>query len=460
MAGCGGTDSQPPDAPPADTTPPVDAALPDADATPVLSAITPTTGIVTTSITLTGSRFGASQGSSTVTVGGVTAAVTSWSDTAIVATVPDVLPGPAAVHVVRGSAQSAAQQFQVVLPAMAYLHNDANDTNGSDTITVMSFDRSTGAMAQVGTPIAMGTATSSYGGCSQSIVVHERTRRVFAAGATGVAVYAIDPVTGALTAVAGSPFATNGMRAFGLTLNAAGTRLFVTSYDSKQVAVFDVAASGVLAHVPSSPFLTTNGVDTIAITGNDAYIYANSYNNSFQGFSVGATGALTSLGTPYTPGGTAIWARPGHDQLYVTIGSGTLAVFNIDTTTGVPTQMTGSPFAINRPSGMLDSPTFNSDGSRLYMGNDNSGYIVAYTIAVDGTPTAIAGSPFNFTASLSDISCLALSRDGTRLLAAGENQPLVGVFSIDAAGVPAPVTNSPFMHTTPQASVSGLAITF
>jgi RHS repeat-associated protein len=57
-------------------------------ASPSVSSMSPTSGPIGTSVTLTGANFGAAQGTSTVTFGGVSAPVTSWSNTQIVTTVP------------------------------------------------------------------------------------------------------------------------------------------------------------------------------------------------------------------------------------------------------------------------------------------------------------------------------------------------------------------------------------
>jgi YD repeat-containing protein len=56
--------------------------------TPVLAGISPTTGAPGTSVTINGSLFGANQGTGTVSIGGLNAPVTSWSDAQIVATAP------------------------------------------------------------------------------------------------------------------------------------------------------------------------------------------------------------------------------------------------------------------------------------------------------------------------------------------------------------------------------------
>src|SRR5260370_31346515 len=62
-----------------------------AQSAPSISSISPTLGQVSpvgSPVTINGTGFGATQGSSTVTFGGVTATTTSWSDTRVVARVP------------------------------------------------------------------------------------------------------------------------------------------------------------------------------------------------------------------------------------------------------------------------------------------------------------------------------------------------------------------------------------
>jgi hypothetical protein len=55
---------------------------------PTITSLSPASGLVGTSVTLTGTNFGASQGNSTVTFNGTSATPTSWSATQIVASVP------------------------------------------------------------------------------------------------------------------------------------------------------------------------------------------------------------------------------------------------------------------------------------------------------------------------------------------------------------------------------------
>ena len=55
---------------------------------PGITSLSPTTGLVGAAVTVTGTNFGSSQGTSTVKFNGTTATVTSWSATSIVTSVP------------------------------------------------------------------------------------------------------------------------------------------------------------------------------------------------------------------------------------------------------------------------------------------------------------------------------------------------------------------------------------
>ena len=57
-------------------------------AAPSITSLSPTSAVVGTSVTITGTNFGATQGTSTVKFNGTAATPTSWSATSIVAPVP------------------------------------------------------------------------------------------------------------------------------------------------------------------------------------------------------------------------------------------------------------------------------------------------------------------------------------------------------------------------------------
>jgi YD repeat-containing protein len=79
---------------------------------PTLNSISPTAGPAGTNVTVSGSNFGSTQGTGTITFNGVNATPASWSDDTIVAAVPPgAATGPVVVTV--NGAQSNSQTFTV-----------------------------------------------------------------------------------------------------------------------------------------------------------------------------------------------------------------------------------------------------------------------------------------------------------------------------------------------------------
>lgn len=109
---------------------------------PTITSISPTSGPVGVAVTLSGTNFGASQGSSTVSLNGTSAAVTSWSSTSITALVPTgASSGTFAVTV--GSNTSNSSTFTVTTLPTSWSDGDigsvgvsgsANYANGVFTV--------------------------------------------------------------------------------------------------------------------------------------------------------------------------------------------------------------------------------------------------------------------------------------------------------------------------------------
>jgi DNA-binding beta-propeller fold protein YncE len=395
-----------------------------------------------------------------VTVGGEAATPSSWSNVAIDIDVPlTVFPGAADVVVTVGGADSNALAFEVLLPRTLYINNDA----APNSLSAFAMDDAGVLTAVTGSPYAMGGSSAGFGGDSSSVTVHRGTRRVFATNNTSVAVYDIDPVDGTLTTVTGSPFATNGNAAYGVTVNDAGTRLFVAHYNSNQVAVFDVAANGQLTHVTGSPFAasTTGGLDTPQLLNNETLLTVTDESSKLFVFSVNAgTGALTEVaGSPFATGGYTFTSRvdPSGTHLFVPdTDNDTLQVFTFDAA-GAATQIMGSPFALptitgNYPNGLAFTP----DGSRLYQGTYSGAQLLGFNVAA-AVPSSIVGSPF-IAPSVTGTTSLGVTRDASKLVSLHEEDQLIHVFSLDATGVPTPVTGSPFANDEPLSDASGLAI--
>lgn len=84
-------------------------------------------------------------------------------------------------------------------------------------------------------------------------------------GSNTVSAYAINPTTGALTPVTGSPFAT-GSGPGTVAINAAGSLAYVTNGGSNDISAFKInASSGALTPVAGSPFAAGSAPVSIVV---------------------------------------------------------------------------------------------------------------------------------------------------------------------------------------------------
>src|SRR2546430_7487568 len=134
---------------------------------PSITGLNPTSGVLGTSVTITGANFGASQGTSTVTFNGIGATPTSWSVTNIVVPVPaGATTGNLVVTV--GGVASNGVSFTVTTPGPSI--TGLNPTSGlvgtSVTITGANF----GATQGTSTVTFNGTAATPTSWSATSIV--------------------------------------------------------------------------------------------------------------------------------------------------------------------------------------------------------------------------------------------------------------------------------------------------
>src|SRR5207245_785649 len=84
-------------------------------ASPILTSVSPTSGVVGQTITINGTNFGISQGTSQVKFDSAVAAVVSWSNTQIQAIVPGTFLGTYNVKVTTAAGTSNSVPFTVNL---------------------------------------------------------------------------------------------------------------------------------------------------------------------------------------------------------------------------------------------------------------------------------------------------------------------------------------------------------
>jgi 6-phosphogluconolactonase len=240
----------------------------------------------------------------------------------------------------------------------------ATDLNAR-AVAGFSFDNNSGALTPVpGSPFPAGhTPVQAAQAGTQGKFLYVSDNGDSAGGILG---FTIDPNTGALTPISGSPFPTGPTGSFPgpSALIANGNFLYValagTVNANNQIVVFSIDQNtGSLTPIPASPFVTGNDPLYMALvpvtTSSQAFLYtANIQDNTISAFTVNdSTGALTPVnGSPYS-------------------GASTLA-------------------------GLAVSPTATNSGTFFLYAADQSGKILGYTIDGNtGALSAIAGSPFS-----------------------------------------------------------------
>ncbi len=205
--------------------------------------------------------------------------------------------------------------------------------------------------------------------------------------------FTIDPSTGALTAVAGSPYSI-GTSPQDPAPNPAGTALYV-SYSPGVAAFLIDPNSGQLTAVAGSPYVTPVGGSRPVFRPNGSTLYVNLGSAGIAAYAADATtGVLTGVaGSPFSADGSGPPAiDPGGKFLCEgTLSSGLLG-FSIDQTTGALSALPSSPFATG---GLVSLSVIDPTGKFLYAVNSTTNAINAYTIdSTSGALTPVAGSPF------------------------------------------------------------------
>ncbi|PYU10259.1 MAG: hypothetical protein DMG37_20930, partial [Acidobacteria bacterium] len=127
---------------------------------PSITSLSQTTGAAGLSVTITGSNFGGTQGTSTVTFNSTIATVSNWSATSIIVTVPaGATTGPVLVTV--NGVQSNGVTFNVVpAPNISGINPASGPSGASVTISGANFGSSQGSSTVTFNGLNAGAATS------------------------------------------------------------------------------------------------------------------------------------------------------------------------------------------------------------------------------------------------------------------------------------------------------------
>ena len=199
--------------------------------------------------------------------------------------------------------------------------------------------------------------------------------------AGGISAFTVNAQNGALSTIPGSPFPTGPPGSFpgpsALVVSGGNNLLYValagTANANNQIAAFAInPTTGTLTTVPGSPFTTGNDPLQIAyvpVTLNaQAFLYtANVQDGTISAFTAdNGTGVLTPVkGSPYVAGtsigglaASSTATAAGNYFLYASDPEGkTVGVFTIDGNTGALASIPGSPFAAGKAPMLLTIAT-------------------------------------------------------------------------------------------------------
>jgi hypothetical protein len=114
------------------------------------NAVSPSSGPAGTLVMISGMDFGATQGTSSVTVGGITAVAAAWSNTQIQAYIPSGTgPGPQSVVVTVGGLPGGGAATYTVTPSIATISPSTGFPNSSVTIVGTNFGSYVGGSSSV-----------------------------------------------------------------------------------------------------------------------------------------------------------------------------------------------------------------------------------------------------------------------------------------------------------------------
>ena len=263
-------------------------------------------------------------------------------------------------------------------------------------------------------------------------------------GTNQVQVFSIDQTTGVLAEIPGSPFPSGGTDAFEAEI-ASGKYLYVSNIQSSTITQFSIGSDGKLTSV-GAPVGTSGQPHHLAISTNGKFLYAAVYTEGYliQGYAVNSsTGVLTEIpGSPFPAGNCPEALETSLDAQFLIVPNScanTVSVYKIDPTTGALSAVSGSPFdAGTTPVNFAEAHI----GGQVYIGVNNAGSadVSVYTLnTATGALTPVSGSPFD----LGFNSPSWIAAGGAFAYVADANLANIRIATVDATGKPTEAAGSP-----------------
>jgi len=224
-----------------------------------------------------------------------------------------------------------------------------------------------------------------------------------------------------------------------ITVNLASNLLFVSNGGNQTVSVFRITpATGALAAVAGSPFPGGLTLDScagisLAATPDGKFLMASS-NGAIKTFSIAVNGALSVSSTASLLPSPMVGMKISGDGRFLAVShQASVSVFSISAVNGSLTAVAGSPFA-KTGTGLVGGLDFNCDGTLLYAaeGGATSSITDAWSVDPSGALTPIVGSPF--TVAGNDSNVVFLTPDNTILYQSNQGSKDLNTFTVNPDG--------------------------
>ena len=280
-----------------------------------------------------------------------------------------------------------------------------NDNFSPNTVSAFKVSPGNGALTLIpGSPFLTGGNGGARDVGPETITTATQGTKSFLyaanAGSGTISAFVIDPRTGNLTAVSGSPFtvaAANSGNTLSLGASPDGRFLFEVDESSTFIRTFNIGANGALAEAAGSPFDSGAFPEGVKVTANGKFLLV----------------GLKSMDA--------------------------VGVYAIDANGGL-TPVFGSPFLTNGAAAAVDS---NCASNRVFVASAGSDLVDAFVMAADGSLTPVAGSPFP-SGGTSTINALTLTPNNQDLLTSNVFNDTVSSLAVGQDGSLQPVAGSPF----------------
>jgi 6-phosphogluconolactonase len=276
---------------------------------------------------------------------------------------------------------------------------------------------------------ALSASPYTAGPAVQALAIHPSKKFLYAAnsGSSDVSLFTID-ATGAPTEV--TPRTPVGTTPTLMMMDTAGAFLYVgSSGGNGSISAFSIdASSGALTAVAGSPFLLGLVPLNMELAPSGSVLYVTGSPDIVEAFTVsaGVLGASVSTTTGSGPYGLTIDPAGAHLYTANTLDN-SVSEFTVNAG-GVLTQVAGSPIGQTylAPLSLL----VDNSGKYLFVADEGSSNLGAYAIGSDGSLTLLTNSPFT-TASQPNV--VVADSSGKYLFVGNQSSPAIQSFSLDTS---------------------------